>query len=520
MNIYLIDDDPDMAVIIHEMLTDIRGNQFHLECYQSLADGWKALEDEIPEVLLLDLGLPDSVGLEKVKKIHERFPSLPIIVLTSALDEELGVNSLQAGAQDYLVKGKVDARGLCRGIEFAVQRQSVREELQRSERRVQEAQRFESLGVLAGGIAHDFNNILTAILGNANIARQEIPSDSPIHTYLESIENSSLRAADICRQMLDYSGKGRFESQAIDLSRLVEETGRLLNISIHKKVELRFNLDHHLPLISGDPLQIRQVILNLATNASESIAGQGVITISTGICDTRDLDFSEVYSPIVMKMGRYAFLEVIDNGVGIEAKNIQRIFEPFYSTKFAGRGLGLPVVLGIARGHQGGITIRSSSQAGTHLRVYFPLSKENSLSLPKADDTSKSLKFEGRVLVVDDEEPVRLIASKILSSVGFQVDEAPDGEDALEILKKNSEVRFILLDMTMPKVDGVETLIEVRRLYPHIKILFTSGFSERDLSRRFLQVAPDGFVPKPFRADFLIEKVREILSAPSSREAS
>ncbi|MES2309029.1 MAG: response regulator [Verrucomicrobiota bacterium] len=513
MKIYLIDDDPDVAIITREMLSDIRGSsQFELETYEDFASGWKALEDETPDVLFLDLGLPDNVGLEKVKTIHEKFPALPIIVLTSALDEELGAASLQSGAQDYLVKGKVDGRGLWRAIEFSVQRQSLRDQLQKSERRVQETQRLESLGVLAGGIAHDFNNILTAILGNANLARQELAQENIAQEYLSSIENSALRAADICRQMLDYSGKGRFEVQSLDLSKVVEETGRLLAISIHKKVDLQFNLLSHLPLISGDPLQIRQVILNLTANASEAIAGEGLIKISTGMIDSREINLASVFSPLPLKPGRYVYLEVQDNGSGIDLKSLQRIFEPFFTTKFAGRGLGLPVVLGIARGNQGGITIQSVPGDGTTVRFYLPLSSSTAEGTAKLTPGNKNQKFSGKILVVDDEEPVRKVAVKIFQSIGFEVTQAVDGQDALDILGQNSDYVLVLLDMTMPRVDGVEALYEIRKLYPSIKVLFTSGFSERDLSRRFQQVSPDGFVPKPFRAELLVEKIRAILS--------
>lgn len=516
MNIYLIDDDPDVALIVREMLSDIRGTQFTLDVYESFAEGWRAIEGEIPDILLLDLGLPDDAGVEKVKRLRDEFGSLPIIVLTSSAEEELASISLQYGAQDYLVKGKVDSRGLWRAIEFAVQRQSLREELQKSERRIQETQRLESLGILAGGIAHDFNNILTAILGNANLARQETKGNPDIQDYLSSIENSAMRAADVCRQMLDYSGKGRFEVQSLDLTRVVEETGRLLAISIHKKVELHYHLQSHLPFISGDPLQIRQAILNLTSNASESIAGEGFIRISTGLIDSREIDFNKVYTPLALKVGRYVYLEVADNGAGIESKNFTRVFEPFFSSKFAGRGLGLPVVLGISRGHHGGVTIQSSVGNGTSIRLYFPLcaSVSDEEKIPVRE--IKKTDFSGRALVVDDEETIRKVAAKILESIGFMVVQAADGYEALELLKEDSNYAFVLLDMTMPRVDGIEVLHEIRKHYPTMKVLFTSGFSERDLNRRFHQVSPDGFIPKPFRVELLIEKVKELFSSSKS----
>ena len=512
MNIYLIDDDPDVALIVREMLSEIRGNQFELDVCESLAEGWKAIEEEVPDLVLLDLGLPDDQGVEKVKRFRDAYPSLPIIVLTSSAEEELAGMALQNGAQDYLVKGKIDGRGLWRAIEFAVQRQSIREELQKSERRIQETQRLESLGILAGGIAHDFNNILTAILGNANLARQELPVNSEIQDYLSSIENSALRAADVCRQMLDYSGKGRFEIQSLNLTRVVEDTGRLLAISIHKKVELHFRLMSQLPLISGDALQIRQAILNLTANASESIAGEGFIKISTGLVDFHEIDFKSLFTPLALKEGRYVYLEVSDNGAGIDPKDFSRIFEPFFSSKFAGRGLGLPVVLGISRGHHGGVTVKSSLGNGTSFRIYFPITDrviEGELPL---DLESSPTVLKGRALVIDDEATIRKVAVKILESIGFTVDQAQDGIEALDLLQKNSDYQFVLLDMTMPRMDGIEVLYEIRKLYPKIKVLFTSGFSERDLSRRFHEVSPDGFIPKPFRVELLIEKVKEILS--------
>ena len=246
---------------------------------------------------------------------------------------------------------------------------------QQIERKLLETQKLESLGVLAGGIAHDFNNLLTGILGNASLARMDLPRTSPIMPIIEQIEQATHRAADLCKQMLAYSGKGRFVVQQLDLNQLAEDTTHLLNISISKNCVLRFNLAAKLPAIAVDATQIRQIIMNLVINASEAIGTRsGVIAISTGVARVNHDYIATLLHPGGITEGDYVFLEVSDNGTGMSSANLEKIFDPFFTTKFTGRGLGLAAVLGIIRGHKGALKVYSEVGRGTTFKILLPCS--------------------------------------------------------------------------------------------------------------------------------------------------
>ncbi len=245
------------------------------------------------------------------------------------------------------------------------------------ERKMQETQRLESLGVLAGGIAHDFNNLLTGIIGNASLARLELPEDSRTHRLFDQIEKASTRAADLCREMLAYAGKGRFLVEGVDLSTVVTETTHLLQSSIHKNTTLKFHLATDLPPVLADATQIRQVIMNLVLNASEAMGGQaGEVAVVTGhVHADREFLDDAVMAPD-LPTGDYAFLEVTDKGCGMSPATVARVFDPFFTTKFTGRGLGLAAVLGIVRGHHGALKVRSKLGSGTTFQILLPCVSE------------------------------------------------------------------------------------------------------------------------------------------------
>jgi two-component system, cell cycle sensor histidine kinase and response regulator CckA len=396
----------------------------------------------------------------------------------------------------------------CRDI--TVRRRAI-EERQAIERKMQETQKLESLGVLAGGIAHDFNNLLTGILGNASLASGEIPPDSKLHKYLEQIETASLRAADLCKQMLAYSGKGRFVIQKHDLGELLRDTVDLLRISISKRIELLFDLSTDEAPVMADATQLRQVIMNLVINASEAIAESGgSICISSGhtMLDMKFLA-SAMSSPEI-RAGRFGWFEVADNGCGMNPDVLGKIFDPFFTTKFTGRGLGLAAVLGIVRGHQGALTVESSSGKGTRFRVYLPLTEGRAESLGP-QQLSLAWRSEGRVLVVDDEETVRTITSRILESIGLTPVLASDGLEAVKKFQSDPTIRLVLVDLTMPHMDGEETFREIRRMRPGTKVLLMSGFNEHEAMSRFVGLGLAGFVQKPFNVSQLTTHVREAL---------
>ncbi|MFW5869576.1 MAG: response regulator [Planctomycetota bacterium] len=377
---------------------------------------------------------------------------------------------------------------------------------------IQHTQKLESLGVLAGGIAHDFNNLLVGILGNADLALMEMSELAPARPSVEEIKKVAIRASDLTSQMLAYSGKGRFVVRPIDLNELVDEMLHLLEVSMSKKAVLRRDLAEDLPLIEADASQIRQIAMNLVTNASDAIGeGSGTITIRTCLLEADERYLTGLFPNDELTPGRYVCLEVADTGCGMDEETRRRVFDPFFTTKFAGRGLGLAAVLGIVRGHRGAISVYSEPGAGTMFKVLLPaLSDDVRLQkdpLPPQAGTQKPVR-DTTVLVVDDEDTVRTVAGEILRRHGFEVIEADDGRQAVEIYRdRGDEIDAVLLDLTMPHMDGEEAFREIRRINPRAKVLLASGYNEQDTLSRFVGKGLAGFVAKPFEGKLLVGRI-------------
>ena len=383
------------------------------------------------------------------------------------------------------------------------------------ERQMQQTQKLESLGVLAGGIAHDFNNLLTIILGNASLALDEMPPLSPARDSLKAIEATSLRAAELCRQMLAYSGKGRFVIENIRMNDLIGEMISLLKASISKKAILNLNLKEPLPPLRGDPSQIRQVLMNLVFNASEAIDEHGgVITISTGMMECSSGDISEIYLDDNLTEGLYVWLEVSDTGCGMDHETQRRIFEPFFTTKFTGRGLGLSAVLGIVRGHKGALKVYSEPARGTTFKVLLPAAESDKPPVPQSGGSPQhsDWKGAGTILLVDDEESVRNLGNRMLERLGFKVLIAMDGQQAVEAFRElHNEIVLVILDLTMPYMDGEETFRELRRIDPKVRVIMSSGYTESEIIPRFAGKRLSGFLQKPYTLDTLTQRLRDVL---------
>ncbi len=413
-----------------------------------------------------------------------------------------------------------DERGQAKGCIATFQDVTALREMEKHaaavNQKLMETQKLESLGVLAGGIAHDFNNLLTSILGHASLTRRELPPGSPIFESIEQIETAGHRAADLCKQMLAYSGQGRFVIQRVDLNELVRGTTHLLGISIGKNCVLRFNLASTLPPLGADATQLRQIIMNLVINASEAIgARSGIIALTTGVARV-DASYSEtLLQPERIRPGDYVFLEVSDNGCGMDRATLSKIFDPFFTTKFTGRGLGLAAVLGIIRGHRGGLKVYSEPSRGTTFKILLPCDEGAPEGAPpEPSRTAAPWRGQGRVLVVDDEESVRAVSARILESTGLTTTLAVDGRDAVERYARDpSAYALVLMDLTMPHLDGEETFRQLRHLNPAVRVVLMSGFNQQDAVDRFTGKGLAGFVQKPFEAGQLMEVVRIALLA-------
>ena len=383
------------------------------------------------------------------------------------------------------------------------------------ETQMQHAQKLESLGVLAGGIAHDFNNLLTGILGHANLALLDLPPSAPARQSLSEIELASRRAAELCRQMLAYSGKGKFVLERLDLSRVVREMGQLLEVTFTKRAVVRYNFAEDLPRMEGDPAQVGQVVMNLITNASEAVGDhRGSITLTTGAMECRREYLAESLADPNVPEGRYVFLEVADTGCGMDADTLGRIFDPFYTTKFTGRGLGLSAVLGIVRGHHGAIRVYSEPGRGTTFKVLFP-AVPGQLDQPAPAPTPEQIPFgEGlTVLVVDDDTTVRRTIPLMLKRFRINTLVAADGREALQIFGEHrDEIACVILDLTMPEMDGVECFRELRTIKHDVCVVLSSGYNEQDATQRFAGRGLAGFIQKPYVSEDLLAKLHEVLA--------
>ena len=375
------------------------------------------------------------------------------------------------------------------------------------DQRIRDSQKLESLGVLAGGIAHDFNNLLTAILGHAGLARTY--AAGPMLHHLENIEEASQRASDLCRQMLAYAGKTKFVLGVTNLNRLVEGTVHLLKVSISKKVQMSFALAPDLPNIVGDATQLRQVLMNLVINASEAVGEHsGAIAIRTGVRDLKQDDLGQLAGPHLVP-GRYAYLEVEDTGSGMSEETRARIFDPFFSTKFTGRGLGLSAVLGIVRGHHGALHVQSTLGRGSCFTMLIPVDPSAVAVAPEPAVAKKAPQYNGTVLVADDEDGVRIVATEMLERLGFKVLGVRDGQAALAAFREHvNTLSLVLMDLTMPRLDGREALLEMRAITSRVPyVILMSGHSEQDAMARFTDIPGVGFLQKPFTPERLQEMI-------------
>lgn len=380
--------------------------------------------------------------------------------------------------------------------------------------KMEHVQRLESLGVLAGGIAHDFNNILTSLLGNAGLAINKLPDTSPAHEYLKRIISGSHKAADLCKQMLAYSGKGKFVVKPINLSELVEEMNQLLKVTVAKNIVLRLDLDKQIPAIDADVTQMQQVIMNLVINASEAIGEKsGAISIATGVTRVDEQYLSTMFLDERLKEGRYVYLEVSDTGCGMDKATKEKLFEPFFTTKFAGRGLGMAAILGIIRGHRGAIKVYTELGKGTTFKVLFPCSDQAPVPLTEEQKRIAAWHGDGAVLIVDDEESIREVASAMLENLGIEPLTAADGVEGVEMFKQHHErIRVVLLDMTMPKMNGEDAFSEMCRIDPEVKVILSSGYNEQDATNRFAGKGLAGFLQKPYSEEELTAKLSEIFN--------
>jgi two-component system cell cycle sensor histidine kinase/response regulator CckA len=378
-------------------------------------------------------------------------------------------------------------------------------DLKRTQEQVLATQKLESLGVLAGGIAHDFNNLLGGIVTTSELVLEDLPPCGAAHDGVENIRVVALRAAEIVRQLMAYTGKGEAVFESVNVSQLVREMIQLLKVSISKHAILKLDLPDSLPAVRANPVQIRQVVMNLITNASEALGeGDGVIAISTAYVAADQYPLSDLPNP----SAGLVRVEVTDTGCGMTPEIQAAIFDPFFTTKFAGRGLGLAAVQGIIRSHRGVIRVESEAGKGSRFEILLPSTGEPAWSSAAAPGSDAEV--NGTCLVVEDEEALRLAVSHMLRKRGFSVLEAGDGKTAVAVFRTHArEIDVVLLDMTLPGMSGPEVLAALRCIRPEVRVILTTAYSQETVLAAIEGEHAWAYIQKPYQFSDLTTLLRD-----------
>jgi nitrogen-specific signal transduction histidine kinase/ActR/RegA family two-component response regulator len=374
-----------------------------------------------------------------------------------------------------------------------------------------QAQKMESIGTLAGGVAHDFNNLLGGILGYASFMKAKMEEDHPFFKYIDTIEKSATRAAQLTSQLLGLARDGRYDTRPLDLNEIVEETLGILGSTIDKSIEIKTDLLGHLPTVEADSGQLQQALLNLCVNARDAMTDGGELSVVTGI-ETITEGYAKVHEGA--KEGAYVTLSVTDTGMGMDEETLNRIFEPFFTTKEEGKGtgLGLAMVYGVVKNHDGFVYVRSEPGTGSTFKMHLPISGMPETKAPA--QRAAPVGGSELILVVDDEEPIRALTRETLESFGYRVLLAEDGRDAISIFKeRKDEIALVILDMVMPKMGGRETFVGLKEIRADVKALLSTGYSQSGRAQEILNSGVRGFIQKPYKLNDLLRTVRKSLDS-------
>jgi len=518
LRVLLVEDSPPDAELVLANLIE-GGYDATAKRVQTAQEMREALASGKWQVILSDYSLPGFGAPEALAIAQAHDPGIPFIIVSGTVGEDTAVTALKAGACDFLVKGRLTR--LVTAIERELRDAELRRErdIERDalEDRLRQAQKLEGIGRLAGGIAHDFNNLLTAIIGYTEMVLDQIGPDKPISKDLDEIRRASDRAVALTRQLLAFSRKQTLKVVPTDLNGIIVSMRNMLERLISEDIAIRSQLAERLPPIFADHVQLEQILLNLVMNARDAMPRGGVITI-----ETKAVEAGEVRSAAHEQVapGQYIALIIRDTGQGMDSATQARIFEPFFTTKGAGEGtgLGLATVYGAVQQLGGHIAVMSGVGQGTTFSLYFPECAQAPSSLePAARRPSPAPLAAGRevVLVVEDQRGVRQLASRILTRHGYIVCEAADAMEAIRIASNLAQpLDLVVSDVVMPKMGGPELIERLWALRPGLKVLYMSGYTGDELSRRVGHESNVTVLEKPFSASGLLQTVRDVLDQP------
>ena len=462
------------------------------------------------DIVFSDYSMPGFSGVACLKIIRERGLDLPFIFVSGTIGEEVAVEAMKLGANDYVMKGNT-ARLLP-----AIRRELLDAELRRQhdavQQRMRQLEKFEAIGRLAGGIAHDFNNVIGAVSGWAELGLGEAPPSSVAARYFEKIREQSRRAAGLTRQLLAYARKQKLEPRNIELNQLITETITLLRRVIGEHIEVKLNLSPEAHIIRADPTQIEQVLMNLCLNSRDAMANGGELTIKT---EMRQLgpEYCRIHTDL--EPGRYIQLSVSDTGTGMDCATVEHIFEPFFTTKDTGEGtgLGLPTALGIVKQHNGVIEVETKPANGTTFKVLLPAIA--GMADPKLVAGQSAVRGGPEtILLVEDNDGMRQMMQEALEALGYKVIAAQDGREAInQFHLHKSQISLAVLDMVMPQMSGPAVYAHLSETVPHLPVVFCSGYSEHSLPAGSPESARFALLQKPFDCKALARKIRELLDS-------
>jgi len=527
LRILHLEDDPLAAELISARL-----ESDGVPCEMLRVDTREAFTEEISkggyDLILADYSLPGFDGMSALTIALDKRPDVPYIFISGQMGEDIAVEAMKRGATDYVLKGGLSrlvpaVKRALREAEDRAERKKAEDERARLEAQLQHAQKLESLGLLAGGIAHDFNNLLTAIMGQADLALSKLPPDAPGKEHVEMVARTAESATALTHQMLAYTGRAKYVKGPVDINSFVHGVAEMLKVSVSKKALLEYDFTRDRVYADADVAQLQQVVMNLITNASDAIGDNGgTVRLTTGVTrvDRKFILNHELSADI--REGEYASITVSDTGIGMDAATRKKIFDPFFTTKFTGRGLGLSAVLGIVRGHNGGIVVESEPGRGTKFTALLPRVEAPAESKAASPANPAPFCIEnagGTVLVVDDEESVRVVTRKILENCGYKVLEAGDGVEGVDAFKTNADaIDVVMLDMTMPRMGGAEAFEKIRDIRRDTPVIISSGFAEEDISTQYQEQGMAYFIQKPYNAKKLLAKIAQAFHERPARD--
>ncbi len=514
LKVLLVEDNPGDARLIREILTDIPGQDAPaVKHFRTLRHALEYLECFTPDIILLDLGLPDSQGVETVQRVALKFPEIPIIVLTGAGDDKMALDAIKAGAQDYLMKDLVESEMLMRTLRYSIERKHIVEELhrhrhhleelvrlrtreleencvrleeeiadrkraekeqERLEQQLNQAQKMEALGRFAGGIAHDLNNILYPLIINTEILLEDTEPSSSVHQTLKQILDGAYRQRDLIKQILSFSRRNDRKLEPVSLSPVIQETMKFIRSALPSTIAIHLDNRAEHDTVMGDSTQIYQVLMNLCKNASDAIDGRhGTIDV---LVDNAPPD-----SFLDLTPGEYLRITVRDSGCGMSPGVMSHIFDPFYTTKDMGKGngMGLSIVHGIVKNHEGAITADSEPGRGSIFTVYLPVMKASTKRNDASMDRELAKTLKARILLVDDEAVILSSIQSALTRMNYEVVPSSNGLEALDIFTRApGEFDLVITDFTMPHISGMDFSTRILEVRPDIPIILCTGFNE------------------------------------------